>query len=300
MNPGTKAYFYKTAGFIFKIHLLNPILNIDRQGGSYRFRTHEPSKKTDYHITFDVVEELLPPAHPPLFQGESFEDKLIPYHWSVHRQATHPYIYLHFNQQGIQKLAATLELTNKQIDVRIQVQNKTEHLLLDPFFHPFGAILLQYLVQYHQGLLLHASGVADRTNGFVFTAVSGTGKSTMAKLWNQCGSQVINDDRLALLPLGNEVIMTNTPMPYYQDIHKECPVTAIFILKQAPQNSITPIPKALGVAKLMSNCIQSLYDTNQVKAHLEALKHIAKKCPIFEVGFKPTTEIVDLIRTQFG
>ena len=122
----------------------------------------------------------------------------------------------------------------------------------------------------------------------------------MAALWQQKGAQIINDDRLILIPDGDKVIMTNTPMPYYQDVYKESVVSAIFLLKQSPDNYIKPLPGVLGITGLMSNCIQFLYNNEMVKKHLETITNITKRCNVYEVGFRPTTEITDIIRREFG
>jgi len=46
--------------------------------------------------------------------------------------------------------------------------------------------------------MIHASGVNNAGHGYIFSGVSGKGKSTMAKLWDNSGARVIHDDRLIL------------------------------------------------------------------------------------------------------
>src|SRR5699024_19054 len=58
---------------------------------------------------------------------------------------------------------------------------------------------LERLLLSRQGLLLHASFIRWQARGILFSAPSGTGKSTQADLWvRHRGAEVINGDRAAL------------------------------------------------------------------------------------------------------
>lgn len=58
---------------------------------------------------------------------------------------------------------------------------------------------LERLLLSRQGLLLHASFIRWQDRGILFSAPSGTGKSTQADLWvRHRGAEVINGDRAAL------------------------------------------------------------------------------------------------------
>ena len=55
-----------------------------------------------------------------------------------------------------------------------------------------------YLLEYKDGFLFHASSIKVGDKAVVFTALSGTGKSTQARHWKECfGDEVeyINDDK---------------------------------------------------------------------------------------------------------
>ena len=73
----------------------------------------------------------------------------------------------------------------------------TEHEReIDPFEYPLDGLILYYLTVINGDIMIHASGVNNQGQGYLFSGVSGKGKSTMAKLWNNTGAKVIHDDRL--------------------------------------------------------------------------------------------------------
>ncbi len=301
MNIPKSSYIYKIGGLYLKVLLTDNILELDRTAGSYMFLNSTPeTSKADFVISYSFIKNNKIPSGQPVFTGASFDDKLIPYKWYVYEYKGYFSVIIKINDGTSTKLVkADFNLMQKTISVYLDPVLTDSTIKLEPFFQPFGPILLNYLSHYNQGILIHASGINNGQNGFVFSAVSGTGKSTMAGLWQQKGARIINDDRLILIPQGDKIIMTNTPMPYYQDIYKESDVSAIFLLKQSPRNYIKPFSGISGITGLMSNCIQFLYNKEMVRKHLESITNITKKCPVYEVGFKPTTEITDIIRHEF-
>jgi len=168
--------------------------------------------------------------------------------------------------------------------------------VFDPFIYPLGILVFIYLALFNNGLVIHASGVQDGEKGYLFTGLSGIGKSTMARLWQEKGAVIINDDRLAVMPDDNGFSIHNTPMPYYQDYPKSSRLNGIFLLKQSKENYCQPLKGASAMMRVMANCMQHFHTADLVQQHLSIVESIAFKIPVFELGFKPDTDIVDLIR----
>jgi hypothetical protein len=89
--------------------------------------------------------------------------------------------------------------------------------------------------------------------------------------------------------------MHNTPM-YYVDIPKEKPLHSIYLICHSRENIINKLSGATAVSRLMAYCIQHGYNSIILQHHLEFLTQLCSKVSIYEVGFKPDTEIVDLIK----
>ena len=105
-------------------------------------------------------------------------------------------------------------------------------------------------------VIFHGSVIAVDGQGFLFTAKSGTGKSTHTALWREyLGDKAImvNDDKPMLKITDNGVIAYGTP--YNGKHHLGCnmsvPLKAICILTRGEKNSIVRIDKAEAYAMLL-------------------------------------------------
>ena len=94
-------------------------------------------------------------------------------------------------------------------------------------------------------LMLHGSAIAVDSQGFLFTAKSGTGKSTHTRLWREVfGSraQMINDDK-PFLSLGQEIFVCGAPWSGKHGLHSNIsvPLQGICILERGSENRIESI-----------------------------------------------------------
>ncbi len=71
----------------------------------------------------------------------------------------------------------------------------TDEERVNPLSYPIDSLLIYYLTAINKDIFLHSSAVSVRDKGLVFCGISGKGKSTMAKLWEEKGAKVIHDDR---------------------------------------------------------------------------------------------------------
>lgn len=97
-------------------------------------------------------------------------------------------------------------------------------------------------------ILFHGSVVAVDGQGYIFTAKSGTGKSTHTQLWMQYLGEravIINDDK-PLLRIADGIV-TAYGTPYNGKHRRGCtlsvPLKAICILERGKENHIEPVGK---------------------------------------------------------
>lgn len=136
-------------------------------------------------------------------------------------------------------------------------------------------------------ILFHGSVVAVDGAAYMFTAASGTGKSTHAALWREYFGDravMVNDDK-PLLHIGDVVTAFGTP---YDGKHRlsnkiAVPLKAICILTRAPENSIVPVTKSEAYPML----IQQAYRPNDVFAlrkTLTLVDKLAGSVGLFKLG----------------
>ena len=100
----------------------------------------------------------------------------------------------------------------------------------------------------HNTLLFHGSAIAVDGEAYLFTAKSGTGKSTHTRLWQkQFGERavMINDDKPLLRLEGDTVTVYGTPWDgkHHRSTNTACPLKAICILTRGEKNHIQPLDK---------------------------------------------------------
>lgn len=291
--------FYFIGGLMIEVIYQSPFLVFDPVGGAVGFerceKTSQWTIKVDHQAYVDLSNSQV------LFQGVQKFQTNIPYKWSIHLIDGCRAIFFEFeNHRNIKRGTAVIDSDQNTVSINLELL-RNESFPLDPFFHPLGVLVLNEIVSESNGFMIHASGVNDHGNGYLFSAVSGTGKSTMADLWAQKGATVINDDRVIVRSsAGGNYSIYNTPMPYYRDDAKSTTLKACFLLKQSTENYIAKLNEIQSVLGLMGNCIQHLYNKSRIENHMMLIQQLVQQCNVFEVGFRPDTDIVDLIRKEFG
>lgn len=100
----------------------------------------------------------------------------------------------------------------------------------------------------HDAFPFHASALSYKGDGYVFTALSGVGKSTHAKIWQETFGKdviIINDDRPYLKVVGNRVYAYSHPQAGKHNLYNNtmCEVKIIGKIIRDDRNFIKRIPK---------------------------------------------------------
>ena len=137
-------------------------------------------------------------------------------------------------------------------------------------------------------ILMHGSLLAADGEGYLFTANSGTGKSTHTRLWREMlGDRAftVNDDKplLAIAETG----VTGYGTPYNGKHRLGCnaavPLKAICILTRAAENRIVRISKAEAYPMLLQQVYRPK-DNGQMKKTLTLLDRLAEHTAFYRLG----------------
>lgn len=147
--------------------------------------------------------------------------------------------------------------------------------------------LAEFLVQ-ADVLLMHGSVVAVDGLAYLFTAKSGTGKSTHTKLWmQQFGSRavMVNGDK-PLLHVGSEgVTVYGTPWDGKEHLSANiaCPLKAICILTRRAENHIERISKK-EVLPMLCQQIHRPADPAGLAKALALVNQLGSSVPLYRLG----------------
>lgn len=161
----------------------------------------------------------------------------------------------------------------------------------------FRGMGLEFLMALNRRVILHSSYIAWKGKGIVFSAPSGTGKSTQAELWrkHRPGTEIINGDRSILtcergipevygLPLcGSSGIAVN----------KSFPLGAVVVLRQAKTNTVRRLGVREAVSLIYSECGLSLWDRDAAANVLDVVSEIAESVPVYCLSCLPHSSAVD-------
>jgi hypothetical protein len=276
------------AGFTIKVNSeRNEAISFEE--GYVPFFIHDSSVKPDIIVkAVNGIPDKLLHKDRLLFDARNQDQDF----FSIHQMDnSYKFIITEQKENGRIQQVALLnhELTEWIVYCNPEINGKT-----CPLLYPLGPIMLYYLTVKSDAIMLHASGVLKESKGYIFSGFSGAGKSTMAGLWQETGSKIVNDDRLIIRKTKKGYSIYNTPM-FYADIPKEAPLNSISLIHHSPENTIKKISGAKAVSRILANCIQHGYDNTFIEHHLEFLSGLCGRIPVYEVGFKPEAEVVDFI-----
>jgi len=149
-------------------------------------------------------------------------------------------------------------------------------------------------------LILHASLIRWNGRGIVFSAPSGTGKSTQAELWERYeGADVLNGDRAALRKLDGVWTAFGLPYAGTSGIYRNesAPLRAAVALRQAEENRIRPLYGAEAFRYLYPETMIHRWDPEFEARASGLLLELLGEVPVFLLECRPDREAVELLRT---
>ncbi len=172
-------------------------------------------------------------------------------------------------------------------------------VIVDPLAYPLDEVLVVNLLARDGGLNIHACGVNLDGRGLAFCGTSGTGKSTMARLWKKrdVGAVLLSDDRLILRRRTDGFGVYGTPW------HGEAsfsfpggaPLDRIYFMVQAPANKARALSRSDAASRFLIHCFPTFYDAAGMEQTMGFIDELCTKVPCFELGFVPNESVLDYL-----
>ena len=168
-----------------------------------------------------------------------------------------------------------------------EFQKKNPHLSLDEIeYILYGSKFYNELIN-HNGFLLHSSCVVVDNHAYLFSAPSGTGKSTHTQLYLKVfkdRARILNDDKPAIVIDGDKVMAYGTPFSGKTDLNlnEAYPIKGICFIERDTTNHIEEMPSIKSIYSIYD---QTLRPTDEYRAEL-LLGYIGKvveNVPIFRL-----------------
>ncbi len=178
-----------------------------------------------------------------------------------------------------------------------QIFADSERDRIDPLPYPVDGLLLYFLSSAMGDIMLHGSGVTSRGRGWIFTGRSGSGKTTIAGIFDRAGDRVIHDDRLILRKEAGGWVMHSTPV-YRNDEPRSAAIDHLWEITHGSTNVSVPVTGAEAVAMVMSNCVQQNWDRKAALRLVESAGELAGSVRISRLAFRPDNSIRDYLMAR--
>jgi len=144
------------------------------------------------------------------------------------------------------------------------------------------------------GFMLHSSAVAVDGSAYLFSAPSGTGKSTHVQQWVKLfgeKAQIINDDKPAIIVRKDGIFAAGTPWSGKSELNlnKIVPLKGICVLERSEVNRITPLPKDKALFFIMNQTLRPS-QPELMDRLLNLLDMTLLTVPVWKLGCNISTE----------
>lgn len=197
--------------------------------------------------------------------------------------------------------------TKSQADIKINIkkeflqekQKQNPHLTIDECEYIWtGAEFYNTIIAFG-GFMLHASAVAFDGKAYLFSANSGTGKSTHTALWQKYfgeeRAQIINDDKPAITLIEDKFYACGTPWSGKTDknLPKIVPLASIIFMERSEINWIRRIDSKESIKLTLQQTLRPK-DIEKMDKLLVLIDKLLKTIPIYKMGCNMSEEAVKL------
>lgn len=181
------------------------------------------------------------------------------------------------------KADITISLTDEFLE---KYHNDYPQLSLEDCEYILGGSEFYELLPEFDGFMLHSSAVAYNDMAFLFSAPSGTGKSTHTQLWLKAfkDAYILNDDKPAIKLIDDKAYAFGTPFSGKTDlnVNKGVPLKAICILERSVDNKIEKISSDEALFSILNQTLRP-YDESRMDKLLDILDKLLTQIPVYKL-----------------
>jgi hypothetical protein len=148
------------------------------------------------------------------------------------------------------------------------------------------------------GFLLHAASAVRNGRAFLFSGVSGAGKTTISGL-APSDVTLLTDEISYVVKDSGEYFAFGTP--FAGELARvgenlRAPIAEVFLLTQGPTNKIEPLDTAVAAHALLRNTLFFAEDPGMVNSVFQSVCDFVGRVPVRRLTFLPNAEVWELIR----
>lgn len=180
--------------------------------------------------------------------------------------------------------------SHKENGLELCSDDTVEYVLMGSLFHRFLIVA--------DGLMLHSSAVVVDGYAYLFSADSGTGKSTHTKLWLDKfdDAYILNDDKPAIRKIDGEWYVFGTPFSGKTDtnVNEKVKLGAIVFLERSEDNWIEEEKVEEAIPKFFKQTTRKLNFEKNMDLVLKTMESVLSEVPIYKMGCNVSEEAVEI------
>lgn len=149
--------------------------------------------------------------------------------------------------------------------------------------------------------ILHSSFIKWQDKGIIFSAQSGTGKSTQADLWEKYeNAEIINGDRSGIRKMDGKWTAYGLPIAGSSGIYKnkKAEISHIIVLKQGKENKLTQLSPREAFIKLYSETLVHTWDKEFQENIINMITDVVQNVRIYQYECLPDKSAVEFLKKQ--
>ena len=256
----------------------------------------EPFEKADLKVKYSEEEKI----EPPKGKLTAFEDGYREYY---RQDGGYGIFDIHKKDLYI----ASIEFDEKVTEARMRAVDVVKYGGADNDVRSRNMLgeLFRYFMLENSGIVMHASSLMYKGGGIMFSAPSGTGKSTHTALWRECfGDDVtmINDDCPALKFGKDGVSICGTPWSGKTEINHNisAPLKAVVMLSRSEKNNIRRLSPQEALFLVLREVKRPVFE-DKLEKTLNYVSELLTTVPVYLLGCNISHEAAQLVKdTVFG
>lgn len=160
---------------------------------------------------------------------------------------------------------------------------------------------MRAIFQHFGVLFLHAAQIAYRGRGILFSAPSGTGKTTQARLWQaHRGAEIVCNDRTLLRKTGGVWRTYGYPLDGSEPVRSGSVHTlgCVVLLEQGTENTVQRLRPARAASLLMQQTVIDGWDAHAREQAMEQLMALLAEIPVYLLACTPDARAVRALETK--
>lgn len=199
------------------------------------------------------------------------------------------------------KYQAYTEYTESFDYMRCQINEK----ICPPEKMNLGTMLrflpLRAVFHHFDVLFFHAAQISCSGKGILFTAPSGTGKTTQAKLWRDSrGAEMLCNDRTLIRKREGIWKTYGYPLDGSEPVRSTqvTPLGCIVLLQQGKENKVERLKGGKALSGLMSQLVMDAWDGDARVHAIELLADMMQEIPVYLLSCTPDQDAVDCLEKK--